>query len=100
MRKFPEVMFIVDIVSSFSTESIPMDALGIDVLLTGSQKALALPPGLTLFSFSERALERAQRVHRARLLFRLPGIRQESGARYDAEHACDSANLRLAFEAR
>ena len=62
MRKFPEVMFIVDIVSSFSTESIPMNALGIDVLLTGSQKALALPPGLTLFSFSERALERAQRV--------------------------------------
>ena len=64
MRKFPEVMFIVDIVSSFSTESIPMNALGIDVLLTGSQKALALPPGLTLFSFSERALERAQRVTR------------------------------------
>ena len=60
MRKFPDVMFIVDIVSSFSTEPIPMDALGIDVLLTGSQKALALPPGLALFSVSERAIERAQ----------------------------------------
>ena len=33
MRKFPDVMFIVDVVSSFSTEPIPMDALGIDVLL-------------------------------------------------------------------
>jgi aspartate aminotransferase-like enzyme len=62
MRKFPDVMFIVDIVSSFSTESIPMDALGIDVLLTGSQKALALPPGLSLFSVSERASQRAQTI--------------------------------------
>ena len=60
MRKFPDVMFIVDIVSSFSTEPIPMDALGIDVLLSGSQKALALPPGLALFSVSERAIERAR----------------------------------------
>lgn len=59
MRRFPEVMFIVDCVSSFSTEAIPMDALGIDVLLTGSQKALALPPGLALFAVSERALTRA-----------------------------------------
>lgn len=62
MRKFPEVMFIVDTVSSFSTESIPMDELGIDVLLTGSQKALAMPPGLALFAVSERALERAKSI--------------------------------------
>ncbi|HEY8899654.1 MAG TPA: alanine--glyoxylate aminotransferase family protein [Chthoniobacterales bacterium] len=59
VRKYPEVMFIVDTVSSFSTEPIPMDELGIDVLLTGSQKALALPPGLALFSVSEKAFERA-----------------------------------------
>jgi aspartate aminotransferase-like enzyme len=59
MREFPEVMFIVDSVSSFSTMPIPMDELGIDVLLTGSQKALALPPGLALFAVSERAMERA-----------------------------------------
>lgn len=62
MKKFPEVMFIVDTVSSFSTEAIPMDELGIDVLLTGSQKALALPPGLGLFSVSEKAMERAKTV--------------------------------------
>jgi aspartate aminotransferase-like enzyme len=62
VRKFPEVLFIVDIVSSFSTEPIPMDELGIDVLLTGSQKALALPPGLALFSVSERAFERAASI--------------------------------------
>ncbi|MGA7901911.1 MAG: aminotransferase class V-fold PLP-dependent enzyme, partial [Terrimicrobiaceae bacterium] len=43
-------------------EAIPMDDLGIDVLLTGSQKALALPPGLALFSVSERAIERAETI--------------------------------------
>jgi aspartate aminotransferase-like enzyme len=59
MRKHPYVLFIVDTVSSFSTEPVPMDELGIDVLLTGSQKALALPPGLALFSASEKAFARA-----------------------------------------
>jgi len=59
VKKYPDVLLIVDTVSSFSTEPIPMDELGIDVLLTGSQKALALPPGLALFSVSERAFERA-----------------------------------------
>lgn len=62
LRRFPEVMFVVDTVSSFSTEPIPMDDLGIDVLLTGSQKALALPPGLSLFSVSDRAMERAKSI--------------------------------------
>jgi aspartate aminotransferase-like enzyme len=59
MRRYPDVCFIVDSVSSFSVVPIPMDALGIDVLLTGSQKALAMPPGLALFSVSQRGLERA-----------------------------------------
>ncbi|HEY8902305.1 MAG TPA: alanine--glyoxylate aminotransferase family protein [Chthoniobacterales bacterium] len=62
VRKYPDVLLIVDTVSSFSTEAIPMDELGIDVLLTGSQKALALPPGMALFSVSERAFERAATV--------------------------------------
>ncbi|MEP6956238.1 MAG: alanine--glyoxylate aminotransferase family protein [Chthoniobacterales bacterium] len=58
-RRYPEVTLIVDSVSSFSAVPIPMDELGIDVLLTGSQKALALPPGFALFSVSEKAFARA-----------------------------------------
>jgi aspartate aminotransferase-like enzyme len=58
-RKYPEVALIVDSVSSFSAVPIPMDELGIDVLLTGSQKALALPPGFSLFSVSDKAFSRA-----------------------------------------
>jgi aspartate aminotransferase-like enzyme len=59
VRKYPEVIFIVDTVSSFSAMPIPMDELGIDLMLTGSQKALALPPGLSLFSASQKAFARA-----------------------------------------
>jgi aspartate aminotransferase-like enzyme len=60
LAKYPEVALIVDSVSSFSAVPIPMDAYGIDVLLTGSQKALALPPGFSLFSASEKAFARAE----------------------------------------
>ncbi len=62
VNEFPDVMLIVDTVSSFSTMPIPMDDLGIDVLLTGSQKALAMPPGLALFSASKKAMERAATI--------------------------------------
>jgi len=58
-RKYPDVMFIVDAVSSLSATKIEFDALGIDVLLTGTQKALALPPGMALFACSPAALARA-----------------------------------------
>jgi aspartate aminotransferase-like enzyme len=59
VREFPDVISIVDTVSSFSTVPLAKDALGVDVLITGSQKALALPPGLSLLSVSERARQRA-----------------------------------------
>ena len=62
LRKYPDVCSIVDSVSSFSVLPLPMDELGIDVLLTGSQKALAMPPGLALFSASKKAMERAATV--------------------------------------
>jgi aspartate aminotransferase-like enzyme len=60
VRKYPDVALIVDSVSSFSAVPIPMDELGIDVLLTGSQKALALPPGFSLFAVSEKGFSRAE----------------------------------------
>lgn len=59
MRKFPDVMFIVDTVSSMSAVKIPVEELGIDSCIFGVQKAFALPPGLTVFTASEKALQRA-----------------------------------------
>jgi len=61
LAKYADVALIVDTVSSFSAMKIDMDALGIDVMLTGAQKALALPPGFSLFSVSEKAFARAEK---------------------------------------
>jgi aspartate aminotransferase-like enzyme len=59
LRDFPAVTSIVDTISSCSALPIGKDALGIDVMITGSQKAFALPPGLAMFSVSPRALAKA-----------------------------------------
>jgi aspartate aminotransferase-like enzyme len=58
-QKYPDVMFVVDAVSSMSALPIHFDELGIDVLLAGTQKAFALPPGLAVFVCSPAALARA-----------------------------------------
>jgi aspartate aminotransferase-like enzyme len=62
VRKYPDVSFLVDAVSSMSGTRIPVDAWGIDVCLAGLQKAFALPAGLTVASVSSRALEKAKTV--------------------------------------
>jgi aspartate aminotransferase-like enzyme len=58
----PATLVLVDAVSSFAGTRIPVDEWGIDLLLTSSQKALALPPGLSFCSASDRVLERARQV--------------------------------------
>jgi aspartate aminotransferase-like enzyme len=58
-KKYPDVMFIVDAVSSMTAVPLNFDALGIDVLLAGTQKAFALPPGLAVFVASPAALAKA-----------------------------------------
>src|SRR5882672_389159 len=61
-KKYPDVMFIVDAVSSMTATKMEFDALGIDVLLAGTQKAFALPPGLTVFTCSPAALAKAATI--------------------------------------
>ena len=58
-KKYPDVMFIVDAVSSMSGVPLKFDELGVDVLLAGTQKAFALPPGTAIFVASPAALARA-----------------------------------------
>lgn len=58
----PETLVLVDAVSSFSGTRIETDAWGLDVVLTSSQKALAVPPGLALCAVSDRALAKAETV--------------------------------------
>jgi len=58
----PDTLICVDAVSSLGGTAMEMDAWGLDLVLTSSQKALALPPGLALCAVSDRALARAEQV--------------------------------------
>ena len=58
----PDILVLVDAVSSASGADIRTDEWGLDVLLTSSQKAFALPPGLAFAAVSDAALERARTV--------------------------------------
>ena len=58
----PDTLILVDAVSSLSGVKIEMDTLGLDFLLTSSQKCLALPPGLALAAASDRAMKKAESV--------------------------------------
>ena len=62
VRESSHALLVVDTVSSFSALPIEPEKLGIDLMLAGVQKALALPPGLTLFTANERALARAESI--------------------------------------
>ncbi len=62
VRQESDALILVDTVSSLGGAPVEVDAWGLDVALAGVQKALALPPGLAVFSFSERAAERAAQV--------------------------------------
>jgi aspartate aminotransferase-like enzyme len=62
VRNYPDVLLLVDAVSCAGGVDIRADEWGLDVCLTSSQKALALPPGLALCSVSERAMQRAASV--------------------------------------
>jgi aspartate aminotransferase-like enzyme len=61
-KKYPDVMFIVDSVSSMTAMPIKFDELGIDVLLAGTQKAWAMPPGFAVFTCSPAALAKAATI--------------------------------------
>ena len=61
-RRYPDVLWLLDTVSSMAGTSIPVDELGVDCCITSTQKALGVPPGLSACSVSERAIERARGV--------------------------------------
>jgi predicted phosphoserine aminotransferase len=62
VREESDALILVDTVSSLGGAPVETDAWGLDVVLAGTQKAIAAPPGLTLFTLSDRAAERAARV--------------------------------------
>jgi aspartate aminotransferase-like enzyme len=65
-------LLVVDGITAVGVYSLPMDQWGIDVLVTGSQKALMLPPGLALIALGARAWERVEQTRQPRFYFDLP----------------------------
>lgn len=61
-RKYPDVLWLVDTVSSMAGAKVEVDKLGIDVCITSTQKALALPPGMAICSVTPRALEHGKQI--------------------------------------
>ena len=52
------ILFIVDAISAFLADPLDMEKDGIDVMITGSQKALACPPGISMIVMDRKALDR------------------------------------------
>lgn len=57
------LLLVVDAISAFLADPFDMTALEADVMITGSQKALACPPGISLIVLSPRAVERVEQNH-------------------------------------
>ncbi|QKY68364.1 alanine--glyoxylate aminotransferase family protein [Lentibacillus sp. CBA3610] len=77
IQQHSDALFIVDGVSGIGGVNMEMDAWGIDILITGSQKALMLPPGLTFMAVSERAWNVIEKNDRPSFYFDLTKYRDQ-----------------------
>jgi len=68
VRKTPALL-VVDAITSLGVVDLPVDAWGLDVVVAGSQKALMLPPGLTLVGVSRKAWAAVERARHPRYYF-------------------------------
>ncbi|MGN0046685.1 MAG: pyridoxal-phosphate-dependent aminotransferase family protein [Eggerthellaceae bacterium] len=57
-----DLYLIVDAISSFLADPLDMEEWGAGIVLTGSQKALACPPGISVVVLAPAALERVERI--------------------------------------
>ena len=64
-------LFLVDGVTAVGVVPLPLDEWGLDVLVTGSQKALMLPPGLGFIALSDRAWDKTKKAKLPRFYFDL-----------------------------
>lgn len=62
LRRFPDVISLVDTVSSLAGDLLKLDELGIDVTIASTQKAFALPPGMAIAVVSQKALDKTRTV--------------------------------------
>jgi aspartate aminotransferase-like enzyme len=89
-----DTMLVVDGITSVGVFEQKMDEWGVDALVTGSQKALMLPPGLAIIALSQRALERARSTRTPRFYFDLS---RELKAQRDEHTTAWTAAVSLVF---
>ncbi len=75
VKKYPNVLLMVDAVSGMLGAPIKVDEWGIDMVLASVQKAWALPPGFAVMSLSDRALERSRSIPEAQKGFYFDFVR-------------------------
>jgi aspartate aminotransferase-like enzyme len=69
VRKNEEIILVVDAITGIGVFNLPMDEWGIDVLISGSQKALMLPPGLAFAAISDKAWKFVERSNLPKYYF-------------------------------
>lgn len=79
-RGRPDTVLVVDAISGAGAMRLETGAWGVDVVVVGSQKALALPPGLAFVSMSARAWAAAERAKAPRFYFDLARERKAQAA--------------------
>lgn len=94
----PDTLICIDAVSSLGGTKIETDAWGLDMVLTSSQKCLALPPGLALAAVSDRAMRRAEEVPHRGWYFDL--LRMEKHRLKDSTPATPAISLINALDAQ
>ncbi len=84
VRKRPETLLVVDAISGAGAMALETAAWGVDVVVVGSQKALALPPGLAFLSIGAKSRARIDTSSSPRFYF---DLRRERKAQAGGESA-------------
>ena len=71
VRQYEDTILVVDAISAMGVFDLQTDRWGLDVVVTGSQKALMLPPGLAFVSVSEKAWRMNEKAKNTRFYFNL-----------------------------
>jgi aspartate aminotransferase-like enzyme len=83
-RNKPDTLLVVDAISGAGAIKLETEAWGVDVVVVGSQKALALPPGLAFISANDRAWARIEATKSPRFYF---DLRKEKKSQANGETA-------------
>jgi len=69
VKKYEETVVVVDAITGIGVFNLPMDEWGLDVVVSGSQKALMLPPGLAFAALSNKAWKFVERSNLPKFYF-------------------------------